>query len=308
MERTAIPAEIRRDVLCEAGHRCAVPRCLYPDVEIHHIVPWETCKSHDFENLIALCANCHRRADSGEIDRKALRLYKSRLSAGIGIIHGASSTTALPAGRLNEIQAGRPGYEFQFEYPVFESADLRPVTADLEAWGNQLLHEHRRSHALDESFDFEIMGGPNTTEGAFELVRDDPTVLSLKYRLIRYGSGAAHSNGRSVTWTYLKNPLYTITLEDLFMPASRYLDLLSRLSRESLLRSGERDEKWVYGGTEPEAKHFTAFNVSPSGLLLTFDEYPVDCYAAGPQIVEVPFMELKPLLNVRLPRLWWPTI
>jgi hypothetical protein len=28
---------------------------------------------------IALCANCHRRADRGEIDRKALRLYKLNL-------------------------------------------------------------------------------------------------------------------------------------------------------------------------------------------------------------------------------------
>lgn len=30
-------------------------------------------------NLIALCANCHRRADRGEIDRKSLRLYKLNL-------------------------------------------------------------------------------------------------------------------------------------------------------------------------------------------------------------------------------------
>jgi hypothetical protein len=29
--------------------------------------------------LIALCPNCHRRADRGEIDRRALRLYKYNL-------------------------------------------------------------------------------------------------------------------------------------------------------------------------------------------------------------------------------------
>jgi hypothetical protein len=34
---------------------------------------------HEYENLIALCPNCHRRADRGEIDRKSLRLYKANL-------------------------------------------------------------------------------------------------------------------------------------------------------------------------------------------------------------------------------------
>jgi hypothetical protein len=78
-DRTPIPAELRGRILVEAGHRCAIPTCRYIKVDIHHIVPWEKCKKHEYENLIALCPNCHARADSGEIDRKALRLYKFNL-------------------------------------------------------------------------------------------------------------------------------------------------------------------------------------------------------------------------------------
>jgi len=78
-KRPAIPAEIRRRVLVEAGHRCAIPACRHIEVDIHHIIPWETCKAHEYDNLIALCPNCHRRADRGEIDRKSLRLYKANL-------------------------------------------------------------------------------------------------------------------------------------------------------------------------------------------------------------------------------------
>jgi 5-methylcytosine-specific restriction endonuclease McrA len=78
-QRPPIPAEIRRKVLVEAGHRCAIPTCRYIQVEIHHIIPWEHCKEHNYENLIALCPNCHARADKGEIDRKSLRLYKDNL-------------------------------------------------------------------------------------------------------------------------------------------------------------------------------------------------------------------------------------
>ncbi len=78
--RPLIPTNIKRKVLVEAGHRCAIPTCRHIDVDVHHIIPWETCKKHEYENLIALCPNCHRRAHKkNEIDRKSLRLYKANL-------------------------------------------------------------------------------------------------------------------------------------------------------------------------------------------------------------------------------------
>jgi hypothetical protein len=77
--RAPMPSELRRRVLVEAGHRCAIPTCRYIEVDVHHIVPWAEGKAHEYDNLIALCPNCHRRADRGEIDRKALRLYKLNL-------------------------------------------------------------------------------------------------------------------------------------------------------------------------------------------------------------------------------------
>jgi hypothetical protein len=77
--RPAIPTDVRRRVLVEAGHRCAIPTCRHIEVDIHHIIPWEDCQAHEYENLISLCPNCHRRADRGEIDRKSLRIYKASL-------------------------------------------------------------------------------------------------------------------------------------------------------------------------------------------------------------------------------------
>lgn len=82
--RPDIPAEMRRDVLVEAGHRCAIPTCKVGTTEIAHIVPWSTVQKHTFDNLIALCPNCHTRFDKGEIDRKAMLQYKANL----GVISG----------------------------------------------------------------------------------------------------------------------------------------------------------------------------------------------------------------------------
>lgn len=74
-----IPAELRRRVLIEAGHRCAIPTCHAIVCDVHHIVPWKECKRHDYKNLIALCPNCHRQAEQGRIDKKSLHKYKANL-------------------------------------------------------------------------------------------------------------------------------------------------------------------------------------------------------------------------------------
>jgi len=77
--RTAIPASLKRDILVEAGHRCAIPTCKQTPVEIAHIIPWKECQEHTFENLIALCPTCHTRFDRGDIDKKCMFIYKRNL-------------------------------------------------------------------------------------------------------------------------------------------------------------------------------------------------------------------------------------
>jgi hypothetical protein len=80
MDRDIVPAEIKRAVLVEAGHRCAIPTCRATTTEIAHIVPWADSHDNSFENLIALCPNCHARFDKKkEIDRLAIKMYKHNL-------------------------------------------------------------------------------------------------------------------------------------------------------------------------------------------------------------------------------------
>lgn len=76
-----IPAALDRAVRVEAGHRCAIPTCRQTSgLEVHHIKDWATERCHEFDNLILLCAVCHRRASpGGDIDRKAVLAYKANL-------------------------------------------------------------------------------------------------------------------------------------------------------------------------------------------------------------------------------------
>lgn len=80
MSRDAIPVEVKRAVLVEAGHRCAIPTCRATTTEISHIVPWAETHDNSFENIIALCPNCHTRFDQKkEIDKASIKMYKHNL-------------------------------------------------------------------------------------------------------------------------------------------------------------------------------------------------------------------------------------
>lgn len=80
--REKIPADLERQLMIEAGYRCAVPTCRAVEpLEIEHINDYAVVKTHEFSNMLVLCRNCHGRKGAGprKLDRKALRMIKHNL-------------------------------------------------------------------------------------------------------------------------------------------------------------------------------------------------------------------------------------
>ncbi|MFJ6896849.1 HNH endonuclease [Streptomyces hokutonensis] len=115
--RPAIPTALKRRVLMEAGHRCAIPTCRTVPVELAHITPYAEVRDHTFENLIALCPTCHTRFDRGDIDRPSMRGYKANLA----VVNGRYGETER---RVLDLLAANP-----------EATQLRlPGGWDLQLW------------------------------------------------------------------------------------------------------------------------------------------------------------------------------
>ncbi|MEE6177711.1 HNH endonuclease [Mycobacterium sp. 050134] len=66
---------VKRRVLVEAGHRCAIPTCRNPTTEMTHIPPESQSQNDSFENLIALCPDCQKK----ENDPQSIRMHKRNL-------------------------------------------------------------------------------------------------------------------------------------------------------------------------------------------------------------------------------------
>jgi hypothetical protein len=75
--RQAISDVVRRQVLTEAGYRCAVPTCRnILALDLHHIEEVADGGGNDLGNLLALCPTCHALYTRGTISRDAIYAWK----------------------------------------------------------------------------------------------------------------------------------------------------------------------------------------------------------------------------------------
>jgi hypothetical protein len=307
VSRPSIPAEIQRRVLVECGYRCAIPQCGNPQVDLHHIIPWHQCKEHSADNLIPLCPNCHRRADNGEIDRKALLIYKLRAQR-IFCNESTETIGSLDPWTTRTFHESDPvlGTDIQLEYPHFPSNEYK--------WAEEV-NSLIQSAALSEAqgirnvaneapwtlASIELNEGESTLAGSYEVVFFQPPFLSVRLTFWAYHHGAAHPNN----WTKTKNlyltPVCDIELEHFFPSKSEFLDSVSLAVRERLLKlenSENSDDisSWIIEGTQPVKSHFSRFNYTQCSLIFSFDEYQVGPYSAGRQDVVLPFGELSGII------------
>lgn len=296
MTRPAIPMEIQRAVLIEAGHKCAIPACRHPRVEIHHIIPWAKCKKHEYQNLIALCPNCHARAHDGEIDRKSLLRYKSALVSAIRNLGNSafSEYSIVEIKRhIYSIRTDQPETFFDFQFPDFCNSDLTIASKNIEAWGKELLESHN-SIADANKDDEKICGYIRATYliGRYEITRRDESVLSVRYTIDGY-SGGAHGYSETRVQNFLLAPFSPLTMDYLLAEKSS----LTKLS--SLIREKFKQELPSFGGesmlsgTTAEAIAHTPFLVERYGVRFVFAEYQVGCYAQGSPEIFLSFYELN---------------
>lgn len=148
---------------------------------------------------------------------------------------------------------------------------------------------------------------PIVTNGSFlevsyELVSQIGDLWSLKLDFSFYADGAAHPGLYSITLNYDLGQGKELALSDLFLPNSNYLEVISNYCMAELSKQPFFDVPFSEGA-QPSPENYRNWNLTPDGLMITFDEYQVAPYAAGPQKVIVPYSELQAVINLLVQRL-----
>lgn len=141
--------------------------------------------------------------------------------------------------------------------------------------------------------------GPSWYESSYDAWMAADSVLNVEATVSTYGSGAAHPNHHTWTLVWDLEAGAELELGDLFRDGSAWLDTLSQRAMKTLQRElvDMSDDEWIRGGAGPELDNFSAWTVVPDGIRIVFDPYQVAAYAAGPQVVVVPWASLGSVLD-----------
>jgi len=202
--------------------------------------------------------------------------------------------------RMKEENYGTPGFSFQFDFPDFPSVVERIVSRNVEAWGYELLASFQEAQKNDDS-DASVADNPlshlkNLLDGNYQITRRDDRVISIRYTIDYYYSGAAHGGRSTRVLNYLLQPFNPITLEYLLGDITRLPRLADHI-RQKLADTGRYKTDWLIKGTDPTWENFSLFNIDQHGLTFTFPEYRIACYAEGEQRIWVSFYEIAPFCD-----------
>jgi len=149
----------------------------------------------------------------------------------------------------------------------------------------------------------QISASPNSTGSFFDskytVIFQGNNIWSLKFDFMGYADGAAHPYHYSITFNYDLDQGKKLSLDDIFRPDSKYLEVVSS---HCIFELSKKDIGFYGGfehGAEPTPQNYRNWNITPNGLMITFDEYQVAPYAAGAQTVIVPFTELRKFIDVK---------
>lgn len=191
-------------------------------------------------------------------------------------------------------------YEIDVEYPQI-TGSTNPAAEKFNQQAKALVNEEVRSFraAMADFADDEIettMGSDLGIGYTVALANED--LISIDFGIGGYYRGAAHPNSHSRVINFdLKNGKL-LKLADLFKPESRYLQVISDycvkdLQKQSKSKDKMLDDASIQSGAGPNAKNYQSWTISKRGLGINFDAYQVGPYAAGPQLVLVPYAAIR---------------
>lgn len=173
--------------------------------------------------------------------------------------------------------------------PAFNQRLNDLVAAEVDAW--------RKSF---QELPITPLSNGSMLEVKYTLVSQIGDLWSFKFDFSFYSDTAAHPGLYSITLNYDLGHGRELTLGDLFMPNSNYLEVISNYCILQLSQQPFFDGAFTTGA-DPTVENYRNWNITPDGLTITFDEYQVAPYAAGPQQVHIPYGELNSLIDPQGP-------
>lgn len=191
-------------------------------------------------------------------------------------------------------------YIIEFEYPKIQELEneenQRIVNEKLEEY-ILLIIEDFKKQALEMEIIEDIGHG---LYGGYEVLTINGSLVSIKFVVSEYFSTAAHPNSYVHMFNYNMENNSFITLEDVFLEDSDYLNFISAQTIDEFTNrfvENQEMEDSLKGGAAPELNNYKNFGFSENSLIFYFDPYQVAAYALGIQEIGLPYTDLIDYIN-----------
>lgn len=190
-------------------------------------------------------------------------------------------------------------FSIETSYPQLTGEDARAekfnkVISSFVAKASNEFRNDSKSAAADLQANADMPG--YLLNISYEVIHADNQIISLLFKNYAF-TGGAHGNTASKVFNYdLKNG-QMLRLADLFQSDSNYLKVISDYCIAKIKARNISDDDWIRNGAGPKQENYGNWNITPQGLMITFDAYQVAAYAAGPQEVVIPYSALKQVIR-----------
>ncbi len=190
-----------------------------------------------------------------------------------------------------EEKSALPQFDITRQTPVLNGSDDPRV----QAFNREMLSLVDQA-AVDFKYNLVSLTPPPDSLGSsldvrYSLLSPPGDILSIKFEMVGYVAGAAHPYHLSRTVNFDLEQGRALALAELFIPGSDYLSAIAQYCIAQL-RTRDIDFADFASGAAPTPDNYRNWDITTGGLLITFEEYQVGPYAAGPQLVTIPYAAL----------------
>jgi hypothetical protein len=189
-----------------------------------------------------------------------------------------------------------PRTTIQFTYPYMEgdtsySQEFNRIVDQITT--NELDTFKRNAADIEE---WRLANMPDiysTMDAVYTLVYSEHDMVSIHFSINVYIAGAAHPMTYSKVVNMDLAHAQLLTFENLFIPGSNYLEIISSYCVQDLQARG----LLIFPeGTAPVKENYQNWNIQQDGMLITFDPAAVAAYAVGAFQVIVPYEVLSAMI------------
>ncbi len=231
---------------------------------------------------------------------------------------GGDTTSSLPIKTPSEvpvlIRESKTGDDpilhtsYDVEFPVIKLTkhnDLaKAASAVIHTFVTDRINEFEGA-AKEEEDRTELTGPESSLMIRYTPLLVSPTIISIRFDVSEYWSGAAHPNSQTMVFNYDLESRTILATEGLFASTSEALPAIALLAKTSLHEqfadiSDDEFREQVFAGIVPTLENFRSIAITKEGLTVIFDPYQVAAYARGTQEVRIPIKQVEQLVTKRV--------